>query len=265
MGRNKKNLIFLMKTILLLTVIASMVMLNRAMTDQRRMALTRDYQHARRMGFKFPQQFCKPAHDAGVFILDTTVMCAVEALIPGAGNIAKAIKAGKKIADKLGVMKKINELKSKAEKFIVGKFLGIFGCKFRRRVFSFGSIGKAISHAAHSVAHVASNAAHAVGNAAKSVGKGLASAGKFVVKNIGAIAKVICPVVKPMCKPACGAALTLFKAAGTTLAATFHIPLGCLSDALGKACNQLCDAICHRRRLRVHKKKGGKAGKKAKK
>merc|ERR1712224_203481 len=125
-------------------------------------------------------------------------MCAVEALIPGAGNIAKAIKAGKKIADKLGVMKKINDLKSKAEKFIVGKFLGIFGCKFRRRVFSLGSIGKAISHAAKSVAHTASNAAHAVGNAAKSV----ASAGKFVVKNIGAIAKVICPVVKPMCKPA---------------------------------------------------------------
>merc|ERR1719262_2153819 len=155
------------------------------MSDERRMALTRDYHHARRMGFKFPKQFCKPAHDAGVFILDTAVMCAVEAIIPGAGNIAKAIKMGKKIADKLGVMKKINELKTKAEKFVVGKFLGIFGCKLRRRAFSLGSIGKAIHHAAKSVSHAAKSAVKTVGKAASTVAKGVSHAAKSAVKTVG--------------------------------------------------------------------------------
>merc|ERR550514_2551704 len=54
-------------------------------------------------------------------------MCAIEAIIPGAGKIAKLIKKGKKIADKFGVMKKI-------ESFIMSKFLGIFGCKVRREL-----------------------------------------------------------------------------------------------------------------------------------
>merc|ERR1712183_980698 len=49
-------------------------------------------------------------------------MCAIEAIIPGAGKIAKLIKKGKKI----------EALKKKAESFIMSKFLGIFGCKVRR-------------------------------------------------------------------------------------------------------------------------------------
>merc|ERR1712151_1476457 len=52
-------------------------------------------------------------------------MCAIEAIIPGAGKIAKLIKMGKAIADKLGVMKKIEALKTKAEGFIVGKFFSL--------------------------------------------------------------------------------------------------------------------------------------------
>merc|ERR1719231_952882 len=228
------------------------------------MALTKDYNHARRMGFKFPKQMCKPAKSAGVFILDTAVMCAIEAIIPGAGKIADAVKLGKKVADKLGVMGKINAMKKKAESFVVGKFLGIFGCKVRRELFGFKNIAKGISHAAHSVAKKASNAAKSVAKKAKTVAKDaakvagkavkVAAAGaKFVAKNWGAIAKVICPVIKPMCNPACGAALTAFKAAGTALAATFHIPLGCLSKALESGCHAMCKAVCGRRRLFVKK------------
>merc|ERR1712066_219478 len=96
-------------------------------------------------------------------------------------------------------------------------------------VFGLGSITGAIS-----------NAAGAVGSAAK------------------AAAKVVCPVIKPMCPGACGAALTAFKTAGTVLAATYHIPLNCLSGALEKGCKGLCTAICGRR-LVVRKRKAKKA------
>merc|ERR1712178_624606 len=187
----------------------------------------------------FPQQFCQPAKETGVFILDTAIVCAVEAIIPGSGKIAEAIKAGKKVADTLGVMSKITELKSKAENFVMSKFLGIFGCKVRRRAFGLGDIGGAIKGAAGAVA----GAAGAVLSKAKDAAK--------------AAAKVVCPVVKPMCPGACSAAITAFKTAGTVLAATHHIPLNCLSGALEKGCNGLCKAICGRRRLRArhHKRK----------
>merc|ERR1719387_174596 len=169
-----------MRSILLLTVLASMAMFSFQITDERRMALTKDYYHARRMGFTFPQQFCQPAKEAGVFILDTAIVCAAEALIPGSGKIVDAIKAGKKVADTLGVMKKITELKTKAENFVMSKFLGIFGCKVRRRAFGLGDIGGAIKGAAGAVASKAKDAAGAISSAAK------------------AAAKVVCPVVKPM-------------------------------------------------------------------
>merc|ERR1712139_155082 len=82
-----------------------------------------------------------------------------------------------------------------------------------------------------------------------------------------AAAKVVCPVIKPMCPGACGAALTAFKTAGTVLAATYHIPLNCLSGALEKGCKGLCTAICGRRlvTVRVHHHHRGLKGKKAKK
>jgi len=229
-----------MKSILLLTVLASMAMFSFQITDERRMALTKDYYHARRMGFTFPQQFCQPAKETGVFILDTAIVCAVEAIIPGSGKIAEAIKAGKKVADTLGVMSKITELKTKAENFVMSKFLGIFGCKVRRRAFGLGDIGGAIKGAAGAVA----GAAGAVLSKAKDAAGAISSAAK-------AAAKVVCPVVKPMCPGACSAAITAFKAAGTVLAATYHIPLNCLSGALEKGCNGLCKAICGRRRLGI--------------
>merc|ERR1712110_1109591 len=200
-----------------------------------------------------------PAKDAGVFILDTAIMCAVEAIIPGSGKIADAIKAGKKVADKLGVMAKITELKTKAENWVLSKFLGIFGCKVRRRVFGLGNITGAIS-----------SAAGAVGNAVKSAGSFVLSKAKDAAGAIGAAAKaaakVVCPVIKPMCPGACGAALTAFKTAGTVLAATYHIPLNCLSGALEKGCKGLCTAICGRRlvTVRVHHHHRGLKGKKAK-
>merc|ERR1712178_432117 len=98
---------------------------------------------------------------------------------------------------------------------------------------------------------------------------GVKSAGSFVLSKakdaasaIGsaakAAAKVVCPVIKPMCPGACGAALTAFKTAGTVLAATYHIPLNCLSGALEKGCKGLCTAICGRR-LVVRKRKAKKA------
>merc|ERR1712031_85807 len=123
---------------------------------------------------------------------------------------------------------------------------GIFGCKVRRRVFGLGSITGAIS-----------NAAGAVGNAVKSAGSFVLSKAKDAASAISsaakAAAKVVCPVVKPMCPQACGAAMTAFKTAGTVLAATYHIPLNCLSGALEKGCNSLCKAICGRRRIRVRR------------
>jgi len=254
MGRYLEKQKILMRTILIFTILACSAMLSMQMTDERRMALTKDYNHARRMGFKMPTQFCQPAKDAGVFILDTAIMCAVEAIIPGSGKIADAIKAGKKVADKLGVMAKITELKTKAENWVLSKFLGIFGCKVRRRVFGLGNITGAIS-----------SAAGAVGNAVKSAGSFVLSKAKDAAGAIGAAAKaaakVVCPVIKPMCPGACGAALTAFKTAGTVLAATYHIPLNCLSGALEKGCKGLCTAICGRRRMAV--RKGKKHHKKA--
>merc|ERR1712139_747279 len=260
MGRYLEKQKFLMRTILIFTILACSAMFSIQMTDERRMALTQDYNHARRMGFKMPTQFCQPAKDAGVFILDTAIMCAVEAIIPGSGKIADAIKAGKKVADKLGVMAKITELKTKAENWVLSKFLGIFGCKVRRRVFGLGNITGAIS-----------SAAGAVGNAVKSAGSFVLSKAKDAAGAIGAAAKaaakVVCPVIKPMCPGACGAALTAFKTAGTVLAATYHIPLNCLSGALEKGCKGLCTAICGSRlvTVRVHHHHRGLKGKKAKK
>merc|ERR1711904_653394 len=109
-----------------------------------------------------------------------------------------------------------------------------------------GDIGGAIKGAAGAVA----GAAGAVLSKAKDAAGAISSAAK-------AAAKVVCPVVKPMCPGACSAAITAFKAAGTVLAATYHIPLNCLSGALEKGCNGLCKAICGRRRLRArhHKRK----------
>merc|ERR1712139_685951 len=52
--------------------------------------------------------------------------------------------------------------------------------------------------------------------------------------------------------------LTAFKTAGTVLAATYHIPLNCLSGALEKGCKGLCTAICGRRRMKVRKGKKAK-------
>merc|ERR1712072_592923 len=147
-------------------------------------------------------------------------------------------KAGKKVADTLGVMKKITELKTKAENFVMSKFLGIFGCKVRRRAFGLGDIGNAIKGAAGALISKAKDAAGAISSAAK------------------AAAKVVCPVVKPMCPGACGAAMTAFKTAGTVLAATYHIPLNCLSGALEKGCNGLCKAICGRRRVMIRRNLG---------
>merc|ERR1712031_137119 len=172
------------------------------MSTQRRLKLTRDYHHARRMGFKFPQQMCKPVRDAGVLILDTAVMCAAEAIIPGASGIAKAIAAGKKVADTLGVMKTITDLKTKAENFIVSKFLGIFGCKLRR-MFGFGSIVSGIKNAAGAVGNAVKGAASAVGGAVSKAAQVVGNAGKFVIDHVADIAKVVCPVVKPLCNPGC--------------------------------------------------------------
>merc|ERR1712046_440825 len=92
-------------------------------------------------------------------------------------------------------------------------------------------------------------AAGAVLSKAKDAAGAISSAAK-------AAAKVVCPVVKPMCPGACSAAITAFKAAGTVLAATYHIPLNCLSGALEKGCKGLCTAICGRRLIRVRRDLG---------
>jgi len=265
-----------MRSTLLVTVLACLAMFSlQGFSDERRLALTKDYHHLRRMGLKFPKQVCKPAHKVGVFVLDTAVMCAIEAIIPGAGTIAKAIKMGKKIADKLGVMGKINALKTKAEKFVVGKFLGVFGCKLRRRLGWFKKafhhvvkkvgktvkkvgktvnkvghdIGKTAKQAGKTINHVAKHVGKVANTIAKEAGKGV----KFVSKNWAKIQKVICPVVKPLCKPACAAASSSFRAAGAAIAASFHIPIGCLATAVENGCHRLCKALCGRRRLAIRR------------
>merc|ERR1712167_261035 len=123
------------------------------------------------------------------------------------------------------------------------------------RAFGLGDIGGAIKGAAGAVA----GAAGAVLSKAKDAASAISSAAK-------AAAKVVCPVVKPMCPGACSAAITAFKAAGTVLAATYHIPLNCLSGALEKGCNGLCTAICGRRlvTVRVHHHHRGLKGKRGK-
>merc|ERR1712151_192146 len=100
-------------------------------------------------------------------------MCAVEALIPGASTIAKAIEMGKKIADKLGVMGKIMELKRKAYKFVVGKFLNVFGCRLRRRLWGFKKIGRIFHHVVHNVSKTVHKVSHDIAKKAKKVGKTL--------------------------------------------------------------------------------------------
>lgn len=258
-----------MRSTLFITILACQAMFSlQRWSDERRLALTKQYHHARRLGFKFPKQFCKPAHNTGVFIIDTAIMCAVEAIIPGAGKIAKLIKKGKKIADKFGVMKKIEALKHKAEAFIMSKFLGIFGCKVRRMQLR---RQRRKWHKKHNKKHnkkhhkkhhkkfhkpkfnkLKNFAAKAKKLAAKASKVAKAGA-KFASKHMATIKKIICPVVKPLCKPACGAAISAVRAAATPLAVTYHIPVDCLSNAMEVGCKKLCVAICGRRRLRIRK------------
>merc|ERR1719389_289097 len=188
-------------------------------------------------------------------------MCAIEAIIPGAGKIAKLIKQGKKIADKLGVMKKIEALKLKAENFIMTKFMGIFGCPHRRDLLRrlrrhwHKKHGKKHHKKHHHKFHIKihkpkfnklkSMAAKAK-KMAKKAAKVAKAGAKFASKHMATIKKIICPVVKPLCQPACGAAITAVRAAATPLAVTYHIPVDCLANAMEVGCKKLCKVICGR-------------------
>jgi len=76
---------------------------------------------------------------------------------------------------------------------------------------------------------------------------------KFVKKYGGTILKVACLVLAKVCKPACEAAVTAFKAVGVMINNTFHIPVGCLADALRSGCNQLCEVVCKKRRILIRR------------
>jgi len=84
---------------------------------------------------------------------------------------------------------------------------------------------------------------------AKDVKKAGKVAGKFVKKYGATILKVACVVVAKTCNPACSAAVKGIVAMG----AYFGIPLTCLSGALEKGCQELCKAICGKRRLMIRR------------
>jgi len=300
---NTKN--FLMRYTLVSTVLACLAIMSIQATNQstklseiqRRISMTNFYYEQRRLGFKLPKAICKPAHSAGSFIIVQAMNCAMQAAMPGSGLAAKAVKVGKAAAKKVGVMDKIMALKKKAADFIMKKFLGVIGCKFRRRMSFFKKIGKAFKKATKKVAKVAKKAGKGVAKVAKkgvkgvakagkAVGKGVAKAAKtvekgvakaaktvakgtkfiakhvakaakmtakFVKKYAGIIGKVLCKVIAKVCKPACMAVVTAFKAAGAMINSSFHIPVGCLADALGAGCNKLCEVVCKHRRLRIRR------------
>jgi hypothetical protein len=199
-----------------------------------------------------PAKMCVPLKKMGMYLIDLAVNCAAEAIIPGAGTIIDAIKMGKKILDKLGVMKLVTKLKNKVTGFIMEKLLGIFGCKFKRRMFKLfkklaGAAKKAVKFAKKTVKKVAKTAV----KVAKKVGSTVINGYKGFFKFSAKMLKVLCPVVKPLCAPGCFAAVTAFKSASLALEATYHIPLGCIAPTLKKLCLGLCHKICGRRRLAI--------------
>merc|ERR1712072_156331 len=235
--------------------------------EARRISMTKQYYHYRRLGIKLPKAFCKPAHGAGTFIVEQAMSCAMQAIMPGSGMIGKVVSAGKAVAKKVGIMGKLKAMQHKAADFIIKKLLGVFGCKLRRLNF-FKKLGKAVKKTVKKASKTVKKATKAVGKVAKNVSKEVGKGAKFVAKNAakaakagaafvkkygGIIAAVACPVIRKLCKPGCMAAITAFKAAGAMIASTFHIPIGCLADALGVGCNKLCEVVCKKRRLEIRK------------
>jgi len=249
--------------------------------EARRAAMVKQYWQARKRGlFKMPQQICPPALDAGTFIANQAISCAMQALAPGSGLASRLIKTGTKVAAKTGAMGPIMDMRTKFLRYVINKLLHYLGCpNQKRRMNFFKAIGNAANSVKNKVGHAANSAVKAVSHAANDVKKGVVKIGNTVVKSAADVAKitgklankaaaevkafdkkygkairaVACPIVRKLCKPACTAAATGFMAAGSTINATFHIPVGCITNILEAGCNKLCVVVCGKRRLGIRK------------
>lgn len=225
----------------------------------RRVAMVKQYWQNRKLGLHImPSQICSPALAAGTFIANQAITCAMQALLPGSGMINRAAAVGKQVVDKLGLAKPLMDARTKFLRYFINKLLVYLGCPAqKRRMFSLGGLVNGVKSAASSVASKANafknSAVAATKQAASLAATSAKGAADFANKYKGVILPIVCPVVKKLCAPACTAAATGFQAAGTTINATFHVPVGCITNILEAGCNKLCTTVCPKRRLAIKK------------
>jgi len=171
----------------------------------------------------------------------------------------------KKLVRRLNFFKKIGKSFKKAAKGVSKAAKGVAkvakkGAKAVAKEAKKGvkTVGKVAKKAAQGIKKAAETVKKATENAGKFVAKATKKAAKltakFVKKYGGIIGKIACIVIRKVCKPACMAVVVAFRSVGAMINSTFHIPIGCLADALGAGCNKLCEVVCKKRRLAIRRR-----------